>query len=323
MDKLHCFFIQISTNIDMDHDTIPSVTDQHFHKHVTTDKKVWDELTQFAADSGCNSVIIELADGVKYKSHPEIACEGAWEPEYLKEELKRLRKLGLTPYPKLNFSTGHDAWLGAYSWMVSTPEYYKVCKDLIDEVCELFDYPYFFHLGLDEEDAVNQQKMQLVCFRQHNLIWHDLKFFFDCVKAHNIRPAIWFDYYISHKDEFLKNVPKDVIICPWFYSYIYGDVSAPFYTKGTSLKQLNAFKELSELGYDILSTGSNWTNTFNFRHIIRWAKEKVVPEHNLGLIIASWHAINEKNKYRHMDAINLAKFALKEVEEIERGERLS
>ena len=207
--------------------------------------------------------------------------------------------------------------------MVATPKYYEVCKDLIDEVAEIFDYPEFFHLGLDEEDAINQQKKEFVCYRQHALIWHDLRFFFDCVKAHNMRPAIWYDYYISHPKEFLENVPKDVIICPWFYSYIYGDVSAPDYTSEGALKKLNSFKELSELGYDILSTGSNFANTYNFRHIIRWAKEHVVPEHNLGLILSAWHATNEKNKYCHLAAINLAKFALKEVEEIERGERLS
>ena len=323
MDKLHCFFIQLSTNNYMDHDTIPSVTDHHRHNYLTTEKHVWDEITQFAADNGCNSILIDLADGVKYKSHPEIACEGAWEPEYLKEELKRLRKLGLTPYPKLNFSTGHGAWLGIYARMVATPKYYEVCKDLIDEVCEIFDYPEFFHLGLDEEDAINQQKKQFVCYRQHSLIWHDLKFFFDCVKAHNIRPAIWYDYYHTHTKEFLENVPKDVIICPWFYSYIYGDVSAPFYTNEATLKKLNSFKELSDHGYDVLSTGSNFANTYNFRHLIRWAKEHVAPEHNLGLVVTAWHSTNEKNKYRHLDAINLAKFALKEVEEIERGERLS
>ena len=72
MDKLHCFFIQLSTNNYMDHDTIPSVTDHHRHNYLTTEKHVWDEITQFAADNGCNSILIDLADGVKYKSHPEI-----------------------------------------------------------------------------------------------------------------------------------------------------------------------------------------------------------------------------------------------------------
>ena len=64
-----------------------------------------------------------------------------------------LRALGIEPLPKLNFSTCHDAWLGPYSRMVSTPAYYDVCRDLIDEVAELFGGPRFFHLGMDEETA--------------------------------------------------------------------------------------------------------------------------------------------------------------------------
>lgn len=35
--------------------------------------------------------------------------------------------------------------------MVSTPAYYQCCKELIDEVTELFPSPRFFHIGMDEE----------------------------------------------------------------------------------------------------------------------------------------------------------------------------
>lgn len=316
MKNMHCFFIQLSTNNYMDHNYLPSVTDHHYHDYLTTDKKVWDEVTEFAANNGCNSILIDLADGVLYKSHPEIAVKGAWTPEYLKEELKRLRNLGLTPFPKLNFSTGHGAWLGQYARMVATPKYYEVCKDLIEEVLEIFDYPEFMHLGLDEEDAINQQKKQFVCYRQHDLIWYDLKFFFDIVKAKGVRPAIWSDYYNSYPEKFVENVPKDVILCPWYYGYLYTDVCTPFPDDQHFTKRRDAFKELSDLGYDILPAGSNFTNTFNFRHIIRFTRENVAPEQNLGLIITSWHATNAKNKYRHFDAIQIAKFAVEEVNQI-------
>ena len=69
--------------------------------------------------------------------------------EELKEELQKLRDMGLTVYPKLNFSTAHDAWLGLYSRMVSTPEYYKVTKELIEEIYEMFLHPSAIHIGMD------------------------------------------------------------------------------------------------------------------------------------------------------------------------------
>ena len=77
----------------------------------------------------------------------------------LRKELARLRKLGLEPIPKLNFSTTHDLWLGPYSRQVSATIYYKVCEDLIDEVTGLFDKPRLFHLGYDEETAQQQESV--------------------------------------------------------------------------------------------------------------------------------------------------------------------
>ena len=35
--------------------------------------------------------------------------------------------------------------------MVSTPEYYKVCADVIRDTAEVFGTPRYFHLGFDEE----------------------------------------------------------------------------------------------------------------------------------------------------------------------------
>ncbi len=76
---------------------------------------------------GMNRVLIDWGDGVKYDSLPEIAVNGAWSTSQLKKELKTIRKLGLEPIPKLNFSTGHKAWLGPYQRMISSDTYYKVC----------------------------------------------------------------------------------------------------------------------------------------------------------------------------------------------------
>ena len=114
---------------------------------------------------------------MRYESHPEIAVQDAWSTERLRKELARLRKLGLEPIPKLNFSTTHDAWLGVYSRQVSTPPYYKDCEDLIEEVIRLFDKPRLFHLGYDEETAGQQADKDYVVVRQHELWWRDFQFF--------------------------------------------------------------------------------------------------------------------------------------------------
>ena len=126
---------------------------------------------------------------------------------------------------------------------------------------------------------------------------------------------------MTHKDDFVKNVPKDVLVSPWCYQHLYADVSAPL--RDVVEKKIKSFKELSDSGYDVLVTASNYFNTYNMRHLLRKSLETITPEKNKGFMFSSWYAANKKHKYTNLDAIQLAKFALQEVEEIKRGERLS
>ena len=121
------------------------------------DVNLWNDLVGVMAEADLNMVVIGLGEGVKYDSHPEIAADDAWTVQELRAELARLRRFGIEPIPKLNFSTAHDAWLGPYARCVSTDLYYAVCRDLIAEVIDIFDQPRFFHLGMDEETMTHQQ----------------------------------------------------------------------------------------------------------------------------------------------------------------------
>ena len=109
-------------------------------------------------------MLMDLAEQVLYPSHPELAVKGTWSPEKLRKELDRLRGLGLEPIPKLNFSTCHDFWLKDYSRMISTPEYYRVCADVIKDVCEMFDKPRLFHLGWEAIGTDPNRVLILICW---------------------------------------------------------------------------------------------------------------------------------------------------------------
>ena len=137
--------------------------------HLRFDEGVWRRLTAHMVEAGMNLVVIDLGEALKYKSHPELSVEGSWEIDRFRAELARLRKMGLEPIPKLNFSTAHDTWLKDYSRMVSTETYYKVCADLVREVIDIFDKPRFFHLGYDEETHGHQRKYLYSVVRQGDL----------------------------------------------------------------------------------------------------------------------------------------------------------
>src|SRR2546423_12035674 len=138
---------------------------------------------------GVNTVLIDLGDGVAYKSHPEISVENAWPISKLRDQLAKMRELKLEPIPKLNFSTCHDMWMGPYARKVSTPEYYQFAKDIIAEVIEIFDTPRLFHLGMDEEALVHQRHFEYAVIRQHDLWWRHFQFLLDQLKPQNLRPC--------------------------------------------------------------------------------------------------------------------------------------
>ena len=118
------------------------------------DEKLWNDLLKRMVETGFNMVVIDLGDGIQYKSHPEIPVQNAWSREKLRDELKKLRDMNLEPIPKMNFSACHDQWLGEYARMLSTKTYYKVTSELIAEAIELFDKPRFFHPGRTRSPAI-------------------------------------------------------------------------------------------------------------------------------------------------------------------------
>ena len=203
-------------------------------------ERLWNDALDRMAECGVNTLVIDLGDAVKYKSHPEIAVNNAWSVERLKQELSRIRRMGMNPIPKLNFSATHDTWLGPYARMVSTKPYYAVCRDIIIEVAEIFDGPSLFHLGMDEETAEHQQYYKYVVVRQGEQWWNDLHFLIDEVVKNGSRPWVWSDYEWNHPDEFFTNMPKSVLQSNWYHGEKF-DIK---------YEHVKAYLDLEKHGYD-------------------------------------------------------------------------
>ena len=67
-----------------------------YHEKLFCDKEIWHKVTEYLPEEGINTVVIDINEGVKLDSHPELAVPGSWEKEEFKEELRRLRALGLS-----------------------------------------------------------------------------------------------------------------------------------------------------------------------------------------------------------------------------------
>lgn len=274
------------------------------------DRAVWDEYLQRLKDTGTNTIILDLGEGLRYDSHPELAVKGSWTRAEMEAELKRLDKMGFEVIPKLNFSATHDIWMKEYSYMVSTPTYYQVCKDLIDEVCDIFK-PRYFHLGMDEEVYENQKHYDYVVIRQNDLWWHDFYYLVDCVENNGARAMIWSDYARHRPDEFVEKCPKSVVQCVWYYFDQFGDNLEEMYE--IRVRPLDIFEKH---GYDQLPTGSNYYFDENIELLTKYCKEHISKEHLLGMMQTTWYFV----KPDHKEMLDKGTDALKKARDWYEGE---
>jgi hypothetical protein len=259
------------------------------------------------SDVGMNMMVIDLGEAVKYKSHPELAAEGAWSHGRMREELNKLRDLGIEPIPKLNFSAGHDAWLKEYNRMLSTKKYYEVCGDLINEVCDLFDGPRFFHMGYDEEGAYNQRRNSMVIVRQHELWWHDFNWFVETIEKNKVRPWMWSDYAWNHPEEFWAKMPKSVLQSNWYYNTEFARYPNGFEDSEVGKKveaYISTYVRLEEHGFDQVPTGSNWNRRNNFGETVKFCKQHISPERLKGFMQTPWTPTLELFRNHHFQAID-------------------
>ncbi len=275
------------------------------------DEPVYRLVTDRMAAIGMNMVVIDIGEALAYPSHPELAVKGAWSPERLRREVERLRGMGIEPIPKLNFSACHDHWLGEYSRMLSTPEYYRVCADVIRDVADVFGAFRFFHIGYDEE-AIREQPRQLyAAARQGELWWHDLEWLFDRVGETGARPWMWADSFWHHPEEFARRVPRSVLLSNWYYGRTFAE-EGPF-ERGYEKVRLLAYGRLDGLGYEQVPCATNWVpnyygtprNLVNYPLTVGHCRRALSPSLLKGFLMAPWTSTQEKNRGTLMEALDL------------------
>ena len=212
--------------------------------------------------------------------------------------MRRLRTLGVEAIPNLNFSTTHDAWLKEYGHMVSTPEYYRVCSDVIGDLMEIFDHPRLFHIGMEEESSPKMQRgMSYMCLRQGDLWWHDFSFLVKEVEKRGARAWTWTDFadFRERLPELFAKMPKAVLQSPCFYG-LGVDVDKPF-KYAHERKRLEFMMELDRHGYDQYPVGTTWrpsyyakdeNNDMNVNRLAKFCVRRLSKERLKGVMMAPW-----------------------------------
>ena len=268
-----------------------------FTNIVWTDER-WRKTVDYAAKAGINMIVIDLGEGLFYPSHPEFAIEGTWSVEKMRAEIAYMNELGIEAIPKLNFSTTHNGWMCDYTHMVSSKPYYQMCEEVISDVMEIFGYPRFFHIGLDEERApfLEGEKSHYICVRKGEFWWQDFLHIVRSVEKHGARVWMWSDYCWWNED-FYERCPKSVIQQNWFYDEKYGGFDIE--TNNTSnVRILQAYLKLDEAGFDQVPCGTNWVGEKRrelgvgaddvIGKLVKFGRENISKEHLMGFMMAPW-----------------------------------
>ena len=258
----------------------------------------------------------------------------------MRREVKRLKELGIQAIPKLNFSATHDGWLCEYEHMLCTPTYYQVCRDLITEAAELFDHPPYIHLGMDEEDARHAAMSSLAIYRHKDQLWHDLRFYFDCVRETGATPWIWADPCFNYPEDFRQQIKAgELVLSPWMYNAIYPEHLTPiasrqayidYYSKEPYASLNMTYVEDDPFivrfmkhalpcvndGYTVIPCVSTFNKCrYNELDMLRYFKENAAPERVAGFITSSWRVLTPTYRETLMRDIQVFGRAKREVYE--------
>lgn len=265
------------------------------------DRGTWDAVTNRMAAVGMNQVLVDVGEGIRFDSHPELAVEGSWSPQEMADEVARLKAMGLQAIPKLNFSTGHDAWLGEYAFMVSSSTYYRVVSDLIAETAGIFGKPELFHIGMDEETLAHQRHYRQVVIRNSDLWYSDLEFYSAETEKAGARPWMWSDRIWHHEQEYLRRVPKSILQSNWYYRETFDHSADP---QDVSRTHVRAYDLLEAHGYDQVPTGANWSCDTNMIDTVRYCHQFLSPERELGYMTAPWFPTVDEQRDRLLAAVD-------------------
>ncbi|MBQ8893710.1 MAG: hypothetical protein IJ043_04800 [Clostridia bacterium] len=299
MDKIRAVLLHLGSNMwrkkGYQSPAKKDVEDFIYRDEMFCQKEVWTRITSLLPKMGFNTLVIDLGEGVRLDSHPELAVPGSWSKQEMQEELARLRRLGLNPIPKFNFSPGHSAWMGDWAYRIGTPEFDGFCKDLIEETIDLFDTPDFFHIGLEEEDYHSQKNNYIAVVRCPEKKTRDTKYLFDIIMNRGVRPAIWMDLQTLENfggpENIRDNMPQEVLFFTWNY-----DIHRDMPTLEQADDYIRLIHQLAALDYDVVPTTSTWCWHLNTKEVMTACKKFVPAERIAGFMTASW-MLTRENKF--------------------------
>lgn len=248
-----------------------------------------DYLRRTVVDQKINMVGLEIAQGMKYTRHPEIAGPAAYTKDEVRRIVSFLRDNGVEVFPLIQ-TLGHANWLviphpelredsDEHTLCTRNPQARGILVDCFEEAIEVFD-PRYFHFGLDEirwvTASVAPEKRCPLCkgIDKRQLFTEHVAWLQAWATTSRVQMMMWADMIVREHNggapfnlaDTVDKLPKDIIMCDW----------------STSLAPLSLW-ELHKQGFAVLKSNSCGVNAAQVPFVIGnmwgiWAKTPWLTE---------------------------------------------
>ena len=258
-----------------------------------------------AAEAGMNTVVMYLEDRIKTATYPYSPDEESYSEEQVRELVAYATKLGLDLIPVVS-PIGHTERFmrhpemkhiaelrgkiaGAYN-EAGVERYLATCPQLpetleffdkyITEVASLFPSK-FFHIGFDE--IWDMGYCQLCKDKKiEDLYYGAVMHFHDLLKGLGKDVMIW-DDMLEQFPWVMEKLPRDIVMCAWFYQYTEQYPVARFSTS----RSYDVFRQFERLGFRYL--GCPW-----MRGSIDTLTAYAAKRRPFGMLLTNWEMSDQQ-----------------------------
>ena len=246
------------------------------------------EIVEALAEERFTLLVVDCADALAYRSHPEFARRYTVPMKQLEAITAAARTRGLDVAPKLNFSRSeintHNHWQRAAGehWYSHFDDAYwwKTAFECADEVIAACGATGYFHVGMDEDTE-----------RSYTQYCEVVKGLRSGLKQRKLRMLMWNDTGIKYASGMLhhekslaaeRSGPKDIIHVLWQYGTVPVDDIARIRTAGYELWGAPGWKKPEQ--------------AIGFRDSVAHAGGK-------GLLMTTWMPCQPKHRPTLLDGI--------------------
>lgn len=240
------------------------------------------EIIDAMSDVGLNLLVIDCADGVRYKSHPELVRKYTVPMTHLKRLVNRAQEKHIEVVPKLNFSQSrserHNDWFRPYNELFDNDQYWKIAFEIIDELIHVCKPGRYFHIGMDEDhDRAHSQYIEAIQKLRNGLnerglravIWND--------SSHRGRALVFAEKSIAAE----KKISRDIVQVVWDYSGV----------------QPKIVRRLVQEGFEVWGAPGR-----NPEQVLKW-RETILRYGGKGLLMTTWTPCRRVNRSRLLQSI--------------------